>query len=85
MATPPARTTAAAARSRLSKALTKHLIADFDANGVEVIAKLRKDKPVDYLKMVTAILDKDDADEAATTPHHIIVERQIIPPPPRDR
>jgi len=81
---PTAARTAGAARTRLNKALTKHLVADFDAYGAEAIAKLRKEKPVDYLKLVTAILEKEDGGEAVLGPSYNIVERQIVPPPNRD-
>jgi hypothetical protein len=49
-----------AARARLNEALAKHLIDDFTEHGAEVIAKLRKNKPADYLKMVTTAFQSED-------------------------
>jgi hypothetical protein len=74
------KTPAAATRAKLSLALTKHLVSDFDEHGAEVIAKMRKEKPVDYVKLVTAILQKEDAGEAALEPTYNVVERRIIRP-----
>ena len=69
------------ARQRLNKVLANHLIQDFAANGAEVIAKLRKDKPVEYMKMVSAILQEQTASEAAQAPQYNVVERRIVYPP----
>jgi len=71
----------AAARLRLGDALTKHVVADFSASGAEVVAKLRKEKPLDYLKLVQVILEKEDADAAALHPTYNVVERRIVYPP----
>ena len=70
----------AAARLRLGDALTKHVVSDFAANGAEVIAKLRKDKPLEYVKMVQAILEKEDAGAAALNASYNVFERRIIEP-----
>lgn len=66
------------ARTRLGQALTNHLVADFSQHGAEVIAKLRMEKPSEYLKMVSAILEKDEA--AAATIAYNVVERRILRP-----
>ena len=71
--------TGRADRLRLNSVLSKHLIADFAANGIEVIAKLRKEKPVEYMKMVSTVLNAD-AGEAPEAPTYTIVERRIIRP-----
>ena len=74
----------AAARARLSDAMTKHLVTDFAAHGGEVIAKLRQEKPVDYVKLVTAILQKEDTGGAALDTTYNVIERRIIRPPHTD-
>ena len=48
------------ARARLNEALAMHLINDFTEYGAEVIAKLRRDRPADYLKMVTTAFENDE-------------------------
>jgi len=70
-----------AARQRLNNVLANHLIQDFAANGAEVVAKLRKDKPVEYMKMVNALLEQQAASEAAQAPTYNVVERRIVYPP----
>ncbi len=72
------------ARARLNRAVAKHVAADFDAHGAEVVAKMRKEKPVDYLKMVSAILAEEDPSEAEGGANYNIIERRIIMPEPRD-
>ena len=68
-------------RTRLSNALANQFIADFSANGDEVIAKLRRDKPLEYIKMMTAILQQAEAAaEAAQTPTYNVIERRVIRP-----
>jgi hypothetical protein len=44
------------ARSKLSEGFLSALQADFEQNGVEVIAKVRKDKPDVYLKVVANLM-----------------------------
>ena len=78
--TPPTSRVIAAARQRLGTALTKHVVADFTASGAEVVAKLRKEKPLDYLKLVQAILEKEDADGAAADATYNAIERRIVDP-----
>ena len=74
--------TGAQARQRLNNVMANHLIQDFSANGAEVVARLRKDKPVEYLKMVTAILQQQQAaSEAAQAPEYNAIERHIVYPP----
>lgn len=71
-------------RTRLNKALTKHLVADFEANGADVIAKIRTSKPIDYVKLVTTILDEEAEADAAFAPLYNIVERHIVRPDNQD-
>ena len=71
-------------RTKLSRALTKHLVSDFDAHGAEVIARMRADKPVEYLKLVTAILQEEDNNDASSGPTYHVIERQIVSAPDQD-
>jgi hypothetical protein len=71
---------AAAARVRLSDALTKHVVTDFTTYGAEVVAKLRDEKPLDYVKLVHAILQKEDASDAASGATYNVIERRIVRP-----
>jgi hypothetical protein len=68
-------------RTRLSNAVANQFIADFSANGGEVIAKLRHEKPLEYIKMMTAILEQAQAaTEAAPTPTYTVIERRVVRP-----
>jgi hypothetical protein len=67
-------------RAKLSRALTRHLVDDFADHGADVIAKLRIDKPADYLKMVSAVLEREDAAEAAAAVAYNVVERRVLRP-----
>ncbi len=49
------------ARGRLNQALIERVQADFDAGGAEVVAWLRKDRPLEYLKLVRLALTADEA------------------------
>ena len=75
---------AARARTRLGQALTKHVVDDFTVHGAEVIAKVRNEKPLDYVKLVHTILEKEDAGAAANDPGYTVIERQIVEAGPRD-
>ena len=68
----------AAARLRLGDALTKHVVTDFSACGAEVVAKLRQEKPLEYLKLVQVILEKENASAAALDAGYNVIERRII-------
>jgi Family of unknown function (DUF5681) len=46
------------ARSKLSESFLKALSEDFDSNGIDVIEKVRSDRPHEYLKIVAAVLPK---------------------------
>lgn len=46
-------------RNALSEAFIAALHADFAEHGVNVIEKVRDEKPADYLKMIASILPKD--------------------------
>lgn len=69
---------AARARMRLGQALTKYIVDDFIVHGAEVIAKMRNEKPLDYVKLVRTILEKEDAGAAAIDPGYTVIERQIV-------
>jgi hypothetical protein len=45
-------------RSKLSETFLKALADDFASNGIEVIEKVRNDRPHEYLKIVAAVLPK---------------------------
>ncbi len=47
------------ARSKLGEAFLEAMNADFERHGLEVIEKVRKDKPDQYLKVIASILPKD--------------------------
>ena len=68
------------ARDRLNNVLANQFIADFSAHGGEIVAKLRKEKPVDYMKMMSAVLQQIGADGPAQTPTYNVIERRVIRP-----
>jgi hypothetical protein len=45
-------------RSKLSETFLKALSEDFASNGIEVIEKVRSERPHEYLKIVAAVLPK---------------------------
>ena len=47
------------ARSKLTEQFLKAMLEDFEAHGIEAIAKVRADKPDQYLKVVAAIIPKE--------------------------
>ena len=57
-----AKYTGALARQRLNSVLANHLIQDFAANGAEVVAKLRQDKPVEYRAIWPVEMSVEEAD-----------------------
>ncbi|MDK1489712.1 hypothetical protein QN219_06520 [Sinorhizobium sp. 7-81] len=46
-------------RTRLGGAFLEAVQADFETHGVDVIARLREEKPESYLKLLASILPKD--------------------------
>lgn len=46
-------------RNALSEAFIAALHADFEIHGVDVIEKVRNEKPAEYLKIIAAIVPKD--------------------------
>lgn len=46
-------------RNKISEAFIEALYADFVAHGVGVIARVRHEKPEQYLKVITSILPRD--------------------------
>ena len=67
-------------RVRLGRALGEHMSDDFDAFGAEVIAKLRTDKPVEYMKLMTSILSGAAGKDVDDAPQYSVIERHIISP-----
>jgi hypothetical protein len=55
------------ARDKLGSAFVHALAQDFDVHGAKVIAKVRRDRPHDYLKIVASTIPKDAGDEALLT------------------
>ncbi len=53
-------------RNKLNETFLQALAEDFEANGKEVIEKVRKDRPQDYLKVIAAVLPKRMEIEDAT-------------------
>lgn len=47
------------ARSRLGEAFVQDMLTDWEANGAETIARVREERPQDYVKVVASILPKD--------------------------
>lgn len=47
------------ARNKLGEAFIEAMHADFEEHGTEVIARVRADKPDQYLKVIASILPKD--------------------------
>lgn len=47
------------ARSKLTEQFLKAMLEDFEAHGIAAIAKVREDKPDQYLKVVAAIIPKE--------------------------
>ena len=46
-------------RNQLGEAFVADLYADWQANGADTIARVREERPQDYLKVVASILPKD--------------------------
>ncbi len=46
-------------RNQLGEAFVADLYADWQANGAETIARVREERPQDYLKVVASILPKN--------------------------
>ncbi|WP_042777811.1 hypothetical protein [Sinorhizobium fredii] len=46
-------------RNKLGEAFLEAMHADFEEHGTEVIARVRADKPDQYLKVIASILPKD--------------------------
>lgn len=46
-------------RNKLGEAFLEALYSDFQEHGIEVIARVRRDKPDQYLKVIASILPKD--------------------------
>lgn len=47
------------ARSKLGEQFINAMLSDFEANGVEAIAKVRDVKPDQYIKVIASILPKE--------------------------
>ena len=46
-------------RNKLGESFVADLLADWEEHGAETIAKVREEKPADYVKVVASILPKD--------------------------
>jgi Family of unknown function (DUF5681) len=46
-------------RNRLSEEFIEALADDFEANGIQVIETVRREKPSDYLKIVSSLIPKE--------------------------
>ncbi len=46
-------------RNKLGEAFLADMLADWEANGVETIARVREDKPDQYLRVVASVLPKE--------------------------
>ena len=51
------------ARDKLGTAFVQALAQDFHVHGAKVIAKVRRDRPHDYLKIVASTIPKDTPEE----------------------
>lgn len=71
-------------QERLARALGEHMSDDFDAFGAEMIAKLRTEKPIEYMKLMTSILS-GAVSEAAAKSKITVIERHIVDPQNPDR
>lgn len=47
------------ARNKLGEDFIKALADDFDANGPQTIARVREERPQDYLKVIASLLPKE--------------------------
>jgi len=47
------------ARHKLGEAFLEALASDFEANGPQVIAEVRENRPADYIKVIASILPKE--------------------------
>jgi hypothetical protein len=47
------------ARNKLGEEFIKALASDFDKNGPEAIARVREERPQDYLKVIASLLPKE--------------------------
>jgi hypothetical protein len=47
------------ARSKLGEAFLQALADDFDSHGIATIAKVREERPQDYMKVVASLLPKE--------------------------
>ena len=55
------------ARDKLGTAVVQAFAQDFHVHGAKVIAKVRRDRPHDYLKIVASMIPKDAGDEELLT------------------
>src|SRR5215469_15980064 len=46
-------------RNRLSEQFLSALAADWEEHGVEVLQKVREDRPADYLRVIASVLPKE--------------------------
>lgn len=68
------------ARSKLGEAFLRELLSDFEAHGAETIAKVRTERPQDYVKVVASVLPKELTGEDGGPIPLSVIERRIVRP-----
>jgi hypothetical protein len=48
------------ARSDLGEQLVQDLYADWEKHGIDAIIRVRKERPVDYLKIIVTLIELED-------------------------
>ena len=67
-------------QERLGRALAEHMTDDFEAHGAHLLASLRDEKPVEYLKLMQSILTGPARTGATGAKQINVIERRIIRP-----
>ena len=68
------------ARAALADAFLRHLLDDFEKNGVATIEQFRAEKPSDYVKIVASFLSKDVTGMSGPTDPITEVRYTIVDP-----
>ena len=66
------------ARNKLSESFLNALACDFDAHGQDVIAKVRENRPHEYLRVIAATLPKRLETETADRPLERMTDEELI-------
>jgi hypothetical protein len=53
------------ASARLNQVLVEKLLADLSSSGTEVLARIRKDRPLEYLRLVKVVLALEEANASS--------------------